>query len=111
MLVKTMDEQHIADIGHAFGYYDYGEERGMNVWFRSQEAVATYIRGYVRCVLTDGFVHTTSDRSEGGICGAVYGTVSFGIYRLPQFLWLLVGGVLCGVFGGLLFREYHPVKG
>lgn len=67
MLVKTMDEQHIADIGHAFGYYDYGEERGMNVWFRSQEAVATYIRGYVRCVLTDGFVHTTSERGEGYI--------------------------------------------
>ena len=47
----------------------------------------------------------------GGICGAVYGAVSFGIYRLPQFLWLLAGGALCGVFGGLLFREYHPVKG
>ena len=70
MLVKTMDEQHIADIGHAFGYYDYGEERGMNVWFRSQEAVATYIRGYVRCVLTDGFVHTTSERGEGYIAFA-----------------------------------------
>lgn len=27
MLVKEISEQHIQDIGHAFGYYDYGEER------------------------------------------------------------------------------------
>lgn len=25
MLVKEISEQHIQDIGHAFGYYDYGE--------------------------------------------------------------------------------------
>lgn len=29
MLVKEISEQHIQDIGHAFGYYDYGEEKGM----------------------------------------------------------------------------------
>ena len=67
MLVKEMDEQSIRDIGHAFGYYDYGQEQGMNVWFRSQDAVAEYICGYVRCVLAGGFLHTTSERGEGYI--------------------------------------------
>lgn len=31
MLVKTMAEKEIYDIGHAFGYYDYGQETGMTV--------------------------------------------------------------------------------
>ena len=28
MLVKSMTEEEIYGIGHAFGYYDYGEEIG-----------------------------------------------------------------------------------
>ena len=48
MLVKEISEQHIQDIGHAFGYYDYGEEKGMASWFRDKEAVVTYICGFVR---------------------------------------------------------------
>ena len=32
-----------------------------------KEAVVTYICGFVRCVLTDGFLHTTSERGEGYI--------------------------------------------
>ena len=52
MLVKEISEQHIQDIGHAFGYYDYGEEKGMASWFRDKEAVVTYICGFVRCVQT-----------------------------------------------------------
>ena len=67
MLVKEISEQHIQDIGHAFGYYDYGEEKGMASWFRDKEAVVTCICGFVRCVLTDGFLHTTSERGEGYI--------------------------------------------
>lgn len=67
MLVKQMDEQHIQDIGHAFGYYDYGTEKGMDACFRSPDAVAEYICGFVRCVLADGFLHTTSERGEGYI--------------------------------------------
>ena len=67
MLVKQMDEQHIRDIGHAFGYYDYGRETGMNACFRSPDAVAEYICGFVRCVLADGYLHTTSARGEGYI--------------------------------------------
>ena len=30
MKVTTLDEKSIHDIGHAFGYYDYGEETGMS---------------------------------------------------------------------------------
>lgn len=67
MLVKQMDEQHIQDIGHAFGYYDYGTEKGMDACFRSPDVVAEYICGFVRCVLADGFLHTTSERGEGYI--------------------------------------------
>lgn len=60
MLVKEMDETHIREIGHAFGCYNYGKETsGMNVCFRSPDAVAEYICGYVRCVLAGGFLHTT----------------------------------------------------
>lgn len=67
MQVTELDEQSIRDIGHAFGYYDYGTEKGMNSFFRSRDAVAEYICGYVRCVLAGGFVHTTSARGEAYI--------------------------------------------
>lgn len=67
MLVKEMDEQHIQDIGHAFGYYDYGAECGLDGCFRSRDAVAEYICGYVRCVLAARFLHTTSPRGEAYI--------------------------------------------
>lgn len=50
----------------------------------------------------------------GGICGTVYAAVSLYIYRnvydTPLFWGLLCSGVLCAIFAGLLFREYHPVK-
>jgi len=45
----------------------------------------------------------------GGICGAVFAAVSLGIEHTPLFFWMLVSGVLCAVFAGLLFREYHPM--
>ena len=83
MLVKEISEQHIQDIGHAFGYYDYGEEKGMASWFRDKEAVVTYICGFVRCVLTDGFLHTTSERGEGYIAYKLPGQkVSFKAARI-----------------------------
>ena len=50
----------------------------------------------------------------GGICGTVYAAVSLYIYRnvydTPLFWGLLCSGILCAIFAGLLFREYHPVK-
>ena len=83
MLVKEISEQHIQDIGHAFGYYDYGEEKGMASWFRDKEAVVTYICGFVRCVLTDGFLHTTSERGEGYIAYKLPGQDSSRLIEAP----------------------------
>lgn len=51
MKVTTLDESVIQDIGHAFGYYDYGTERGLINAFPSREATAVYISGYVRMTL------------------------------------------------------------
>ena len=65
MKVTTLDEKSIHDIGHAFGYYDYGEETGMSAAFSGKEATANYICTYVRGVLRGGFLHTTGERGEG----------------------------------------------
>ena len=67
MKVETLDEAVIADIGHAFGYYDYGAEQGLASAFPSREATAAFIRGYVRMALQGGMMHTTSERGEGFI--------------------------------------------
>ena len=50
MLVKSITEEEIYGIGHAFGYYDCGEERGMSAAFSGKEATANYICAYVRGV-------------------------------------------------------------
>ena len=47
MLVESITEEEIYDIGHAFGYYDYGEEIGMSAAFSGKEATANYICAYV----------------------------------------------------------------
>jgi len=83
MKVKELDEKNIRDIGHAFAYYDYGTEEGMDSCFRSRDALEEYICGYVRCVLAAGFLHTTSERGEGYIAYKLPGQkVSFGAARL-----------------------------
>lgn len=46
MLVKSMTEEKIYEIGHAFSYYDYGEETGMSAAFSGKEATANYICAY-----------------------------------------------------------------
>ena len=56
MLVKSMTEEEIYEIGHAFSYYDYGEETGMSAAFSGKEATANYICAYVRGVLRGGFL-------------------------------------------------------
>lgn len=48
MKITKWDAQAAEDIGHAFGYYDYGQETGMGVFYSSKDAVANYIAGYVR---------------------------------------------------------------
>ena len=67
MLVKSMTEEEIYEIGHAFGYYDYGEETGMSAAFSGKEATANYICAYVRGVLRGGFLHTTSERGGASL--------------------------------------------
>lgn len=37
MLVKPITEEEIYGIGHAYGYYDYGEETGMSAAFSGKE--------------------------------------------------------------------------
>ena len=37
MLVKSITEEEIYGIGHAFGYYDCGEETGMSAAFSGKE--------------------------------------------------------------------------
>ena len=58
MKVTTLDESVIQDIGHAFGYYDYGTERGLINAFPSREATAVYISGYVRWVMELAFTES-----------------------------------------------------
>lgn len=67
MEVNTLDEGAIRDIGHAFGYYDYGAERGLIDLFPGRDAVASYICGYVRMALLGRMLHATSERGEGFI--------------------------------------------
>ena len=50
MLVKSITEEEIYGIGHAFGYYDYGEEIGMSAALSGKEATTNDICAYVRGV-------------------------------------------------------------
>ena len=72
MKVTELEESVVYDIGHAFGYYDYGGERGLIDAFPEREAVAAFIGGYVRMALRAGMLHTTGERGEAYIA-----------YRLP----------------------------
>ena len=67
MKVDTLEESRISDIGHAFGYYDYGSEHGLIDAFPSRDAAAAFIRGYVRMALLGGLLHTTSENGEAYI--------------------------------------------
>ena len=42
MRVTAVEESVIRDIGHAFGYYDYGAEHGLIDAFPSREAAAAF---------------------------------------------------------------------
>ena len=61
MKVTALDDQTIREIGHAFGYYDYGGERGLIDAFPSREAVASFICGYVRMALQSDMLYATED--------------------------------------------------
>lgn len=65
--VTTLSETIIEDIGHAFGYYDYGAEHGLIDAFPSRDAAAKFICGYVRMALQSGMLYTTGEDGEGYI--------------------------------------------
>ena len=89
MKVTTLDETAIHDIGHAFGYYDYGQETGMTAAFSSKDATEDYICAYVRGMLRGSFLYATSERGEGYIA-----------YKLPReklgfrTVWPIAQGML-----------------
>lgn len=72
MKVSILQEKQIADLGHAFGYYDYGAEHGLIDAFPSRDAVAAFIRGYVRMAFRNGMLYATSENGEG-----------YSVYKLP----------------------------
>ena len=65
MKIKTLDEGIAEDIGHAFGCYDYGAERGLIDAFPSRDAVASFISGYVKMAFQSGMLYSTSEVGEG----------------------------------------------
>ena len=73
MKVEALDESIIHDIGHAFGYYDYGTEHGLIDAYPSRDAVAEFICGYVRMALQGGILYATSENGEGYLA-----------YKLPK---------------------------
>lgn len=94
MKVTTLDETAIRDIGHAFGYYDYGTEHGLIDAFPSRDAAAAFICGYVRMALQSGMLYATGERGEGYIA-----------YKLPgQKITLKAGLLLARGF----FSAMHP---
>lgn len=46
MLVHSLEDRYIESIGHAFGYYDYGEEKGLVSAFKDRDRTAVYICGF-----------------------------------------------------------------
>lgn len=96
MHIKELEESKIQKIGHAFGYYDYGEEKGLVSCYSSQEAAAVYINSYVRMAIKGGMLYTTSERGEGYIA-----------FKLPgQKVSLKAGTELVkGLFQSMNFKE------
>ena len=65
MKVTNLDAQVPGRIGHAFGYYDYGKEIGMDSFFRNKDVVADYIAGYVRMAFAGGMLYTINEPGKG----------------------------------------------
>lgn len=67
MKVTALEDSTIREIGHAFGYYDYGAERGLVDAFPSRDAVSSFICGYVRMALKGRMLYTTGEEQAGFI--------------------------------------------
>lgn len=96
MKVAGLDETIIQDIGHAFGYYDYGTEHGLIEAFPNRDGAAAFICGYVRMALQSKMLYATSEKGEGYIA-----------YKLPgQKVRLKAGLPLAkGLLGSMKIRE------
>lgn len=89
MKAAALDENTIRDIGHAFGYYDYGTEHGLIDAFPSREAVASFICGYAKMALQSGMLYATSEAGEGFIAYKLPGekiALKAGLYLARGFL-------------------------
>ena len=84
MKITKWDAQAAEDIGHAFGYYDYGQETGMGVFYSSKEAVANYIAGYVRMAFEGQMLYATSERGVYRLYPARTENKSQGGHGYPQ---------------------------
>ena len=93
MRVTDLDAQIPDQIGHAFGYYDYGEEIGMDSFFRSKDAVADYIAGYVRMAFAGGMLYGIREPGRGYIAYKLPGQkLGFGAsMELAIFSFLVEG--------------------
>lgn len=90
MQVTALNELVIEDIGHAFGDYDYGGERGLIDAFPSRDAAAAFICGYVRMALQSGMMYAVGEACEGCIAYRLPGQ------RVPLRAMLPLAGALLG---------------
>ena len=67
MKITELDENAVKDIGHAFGWYHYGQEHGLIDAFPSRDAVSAFICGYVRMALQSGMLYAAGENGEGYI--------------------------------------------
>ena len=99
MRMTAVEESVIRDIGHAFGYYDYGGEHGLIDAFPSREAAAAFICGYVRMAQESGTLHSVGENGEGWIACQLPGQ------RVPLRAMLpLARGLLGSLRPGELLR-------
>lgn len=87
MLVHSLEDRYIESIGHAFGYYDYCEEKGLASAFKDRDRTAVYICGFARAMLQAGLLSATSPCYEGFIAYKLPGQK----IRPSAFLPLLQG--------------------
>lgn len=96
MKLEKLDEGVIGEIGHAFAYYDYGEESGLIDAFPNRDAVSAFICGYARMALKSGMLYTSGEKNEAFIA-----------YKLSGEKVGLKAGVLFAkaVLGSMKFKE------
>ena len=85
MKIKTLSEGIAEDIGHAFGYYDYGTEHGLIDAFPGRDAVASFICGYVKMAFQSGMLLQKRFSPCIGLCGS-YSAGCRSVWRWRTYL-------------------------